>query len=169
MISVAENSNKFQKTRFWNKNSVEDVVALGPTAQATLVNIKFSNCINYSRNATGFRLVPQHYSMSLNQCQKHASSPLFIFFQPSNLLIFTLFQLLCTFPPSFHIFTSIITGCISSHSHITLSFSSYLAQMDKKFHCRKERNKISYHPFMMVPYLEDDLHSTLFSPMVSKL
>ncbi len=37
MISVAENSNKFQKTRFWNEKSVEDVVTLGPTAQATLV------------------------------------------------------------------------------------------------------------------------------------
>jgi hypothetical protein len=94
---------------------------------------------------------------------------LFIFFQPSNLLIFTLFQLLRTFPPSFHIFTSIITGCISSYSHITLSFSFYLAQMDEKFHPRKERNKISNHPFMMVPYLEHDLHSTFLFPMVSKL
>jgi hypothetical protein len=37
VISVAENSKKFQKTRFWNKKSVEDVVTLGPTAQATLV------------------------------------------------------------------------------------------------------------------------------------
>ncbi len=167
MISVAENSNKFQKTRFWKEISVEDAGSTWANGIGTLVNIKISNCINYSRNATGFRLVPQHHSMSLNQCQKHASSPLFIFFQPSNLLILTLFQLLCTFPASFHIFTSIITGCMSSHSHITLSFS--LAQMDKKFHCRKERNKISYHPFMMVPYLEHDLHSTFLFPMVSKL
>jgi hypothetical protein len=29
-----ENSNKFQKTRFWNEKSVEDVVTLGPMAQA---------------------------------------------------------------------------------------------------------------------------------------
>jgi len=38
-ISAAENSNKFQKTRFWKEKSVEDVVTLGPTAQATLVYI----------------------------------------------------------------------------------------------------------------------------------
>ncbi len=37
VIFVAENSNKFQKTRFWKEKSVEDVVTLGPTAQATLV------------------------------------------------------------------------------------------------------------------------------------
>jgi hypothetical protein len=40
VISAAENSNKFQKTRFWKEKSVEDVVTLGPTtAQATLVTI----------------------------------------------------------------------------------------------------------------------------------
>jgi hypothetical protein len=38
MISAAENSNKFQKTRFWKEKSFEeDVVTLGPTAHATLV------------------------------------------------------------------------------------------------------------------------------------
>ncbi len=37
MISTAENSNKFQKTRFWKEKSVEGVVTLGPTAKATLV------------------------------------------------------------------------------------------------------------------------------------
>jgi len=37
VISAAKNSNKLQKTRFWKKKSVEDVVTLGPTAQATLV------------------------------------------------------------------------------------------------------------------------------------
>ncbi len=39
VISVNENSNKFQKTRFWKKKSVEDVdeFTLGPAAQATLV------------------------------------------------------------------------------------------------------------------------------------
>ncbi len=37
VISAAENSNKFQKTRFWKEKSVKDVVTLGPTAQATLV------------------------------------------------------------------------------------------------------------------------------------
>jgi hypothetical protein len=29
VISVAENSNKFQKTRFWWEKSIEDVVTLG--------------------------------------------------------------------------------------------------------------------------------------------
>jgi len=37
MIYAAENSNKFQKTRFWKEKSVEDVVTLGPMAHATLV------------------------------------------------------------------------------------------------------------------------------------
>ncbi len=40
VISAAENSNKFQKTRFWKEKSVEDVVTLGRTAQATLVICK---------------------------------------------------------------------------------------------------------------------------------
>jgi hypothetical protein len=31
VISTAENSNKFPKTRFWKEKSVEDVVTLGPT------------------------------------------------------------------------------------------------------------------------------------------
>ncbi len=38
-ISITENSNKFQKTWFWKEKSVEDVVTLGPTAQATLVSV----------------------------------------------------------------------------------------------------------------------------------
>jgi hypothetical protein len=37
VICAAKNSNKLQKTRFWKKKSVEDVVTLGPRAQATLV------------------------------------------------------------------------------------------------------------------------------------
>jgi len=37
VISAAENSNKFPKTRFWKEKSVEDLVSLGPKAQATLV------------------------------------------------------------------------------------------------------------------------------------
>ncbi len=40
VISAAENSNKFQNIRFWKEKSVEDVVTLGPTAQATLVQMK---------------------------------------------------------------------------------------------------------------------------------
>jgi hypothetical protein len=39
VISTDENSNKFQKTRFWKEKSVEDMVSLGPSAQATLVII----------------------------------------------------------------------------------------------------------------------------------
>jgi hypothetical protein len=40
LISAAENSNKFQKTRFWKEKSVEDVVTLGPNGtQATLVGM----------------------------------------------------------------------------------------------------------------------------------
>jgi hypothetical protein len=39
VISAAENSNKFQNTRFWKEKSVEEVVTLGPTAHATLVMI----------------------------------------------------------------------------------------------------------------------------------
>jgi hypothetical protein len=37
VICAAENSNKFQKTRFWKEKSVEDVVTLGPTAQSHLL------------------------------------------------------------------------------------------------------------------------------------
>jgi len=40
VIFGVENSNKFQKTRFWKEKSVEAVVTLGPTVQATLVYIK---------------------------------------------------------------------------------------------------------------------------------
>jgi hypothetical protein len=38
-ISAAENSKKFQKTRFWEEKSVEDVGTLGPTSQAKLVSL----------------------------------------------------------------------------------------------------------------------------------
>jgi hypothetical protein len=37
MISTIENSNKFQKTRLWKEKSVENMVTLGPMAQAALV------------------------------------------------------------------------------------------------------------------------------------
>jgi len=37
MIFAAENSNKFQKSRFWREKSVEAMVTLGPRAQSTLV------------------------------------------------------------------------------------------------------------------------------------
>jgi hypothetical protein len=48
MSSTTENSNKFPKTRFWKEKSVEDVVQLGPTAQATLVSLIRSNYISPS-------------------------------------------------------------------------------------------------------------------------
>jgi hypothetical protein len=40
VISAAENSNKFQKTRPWKEKTVEDVVTLGKMAQATQVKFK---------------------------------------------------------------------------------------------------------------------------------
>jgi len=46
VTSTAENSNKFPKTRFWKEKSVEDVVTLGPTEQATLVRLEVK--FNYS-------------------------------------------------------------------------------------------------------------------------
>jgi hypothetical protein len=39
VIFAAENSNKFQKTRFWKEKSVEAAVSVGPTAHATLVPV----------------------------------------------------------------------------------------------------------------------------------
>jgi len=39
VISAAESPNKFPKTRFWKEKSVEKVVTLGPTAQATPVDV----------------------------------------------------------------------------------------------------------------------------------
>jgi hypothetical protein len=45
VISAAENSNKFQKTRFWKEKSVEDVVTLGPTAQTILVYMKHAQML----------------------------------------------------------------------------------------------------------------------------
>jgi hypothetical protein len=37
VIYAIENSNKFQKTRFWKEKSVEDVVTLGPITHATSI------------------------------------------------------------------------------------------------------------------------------------
>jgi len=41
MICAAENSNKFQKTRFWKENQLRRWVTLGPTTQATLVKVEW--------------------------------------------------------------------------------------------------------------------------------
>jgi hypothetical protein len=43
VISIAENSNKFPKNRFWNEKSVEDVVTLWSTTKATLVTNEMIN------------------------------------------------------------------------------------------------------------------------------
>jgi hypothetical protein len=40
VISAVENSNKFPKTKFWKEKSAEDMVTLGPTAQAMLAIMK---------------------------------------------------------------------------------------------------------------------------------
>jgi hypothetical protein len=45
VISAFDNSNKFQKTRFWKEKSVEGMVTLGPTTHATLVLMNW-NIIN---------------------------------------------------------------------------------------------------------------------------
>jgi len=41
VISAAENSNKFQKTRFWKEKSVEDKFTLEPKAHTTLVYYEY--------------------------------------------------------------------------------------------------------------------------------
>jgi hypothetical protein len=40
VIYAAENSNKFQNTRFWKEKSVEDKFTLGRRAQASLVIVE---------------------------------------------------------------------------------------------------------------------------------
>jgi hypothetical protein len=49
MTSTVENSNKFLKTRFWKEKSVENMVTLGPMAQATLaiLMIQRDNIMSY--------------------------------------------------------------------------------------------------------------------------
>ncbi len=46
MISAAENSNKFQETRFWKEKSVEDMVTLGPT----VLCMNKQNCLYIHEN-----------------------------------------------------------------------------------------------------------------------
>jgi len=45
VIYGAKTSNKFQKTRFWKEKSVEDVVTLGPMAQAILLDLNLETLI----------------------------------------------------------------------------------------------------------------------------
>jgi len=54
VISAAENSNKFQKTRFWKERSVHDMVTLGPTAQATLVQVNLMRGLTTKPYTTTF-------------------------------------------------------------------------------------------------------------------
>jgi hypothetical protein len=65
VISAAENSNKFQKTRFWKEKSVEDVVTLGPRAQATLVKTKKRK--HPAKLATKFEFIPKLAPLHLQQ------------------------------------------------------------------------------------------------------
>jgi predicted ATP-grasp superfamily ATP-dependent carboligase len=65
VISAAENSNKFPKTRFWKEKSVEDVVTLGPTAQATLVKTKKRK--HPTKLATEFEFIPKLAPQHLQQ------------------------------------------------------------------------------------------------------
>ncbi len=60
VISTAENSNKFQKTRFWKEKSVEDMVTVGPTAQATLVVVM----CQVKPEATSFTKIRTHVRQS---------------------------------------------------------------------------------------------------------
>jgi hypothetical protein len=60
VISAAENSNKFQKNRFWKEKSVENVITLMPTAYTTLLN---SN----PTNITGF----EAYCLGVFKCQNN--------------------------------------------------------------------------------------------------
>jgi hypothetical protein len=75
---TAENSNKFQKTRFWKEKSVEEVVTLEPTAQATIVlTITSSPCtsqivqisqwvaISQTKAPVGTHPPPHHKSLHL--------------------------------------------------------------------------------------------------------
>jgi hypothetical protein len=39
VISIVENSNKFQKTSFWREKIVKDVVTFGPMTHPTLVYV----------------------------------------------------------------------------------------------------------------------------------
>jgi hypothetical protein len=50
VISATEILYKFQKTRFWKEKSVEDVVTLGPRAQATIVDMIEYSLFDFSEN-----------------------------------------------------------------------------------------------------------------------
>ncbi len=75
VISATENSNKFQKTRFWKEKSLEDLVTLGPMVQATLVvfeskDVHTINCIMSLFKVGLFTLLDPHESTL--QTQAHS-------------------------------------------------------------------------------------------------
>ncbi len=60
VIFSAENSKKFQETRFWKEKSVENVITLGPSAQVTLVLYLWSNVICFVCHAEISRTTMLH-------------------------------------------------------------------------------------------------------------
>ncbi len=65
VVSATENSNIFQKIRFWKEKSVEDVVTLGPAAQPTLVKTKKRK--HPTKLATKFEFIPKLAPQHLQQ------------------------------------------------------------------------------------------------------
>jgi hypothetical protein len=60
VISATKNSNKFFKTRFWKEKSIEDMVTLGPKAQATLVTMKSASYIGLYIGKACFYYLPSN-------------------------------------------------------------------------------------------------------------
>jgi len=73
VISAAENSNKFQKTRFWKEKSVENVITIGPTAQATLVNMKQPKASSIDCPSRHIMYNPDTVSIWIMQTSQHSS------------------------------------------------------------------------------------------------
>jgi hypothetical protein len=57
VISAVENSNKFQKTRFWKEKSVKVVITRGPMAHATL-----SLLVTRCEASSSIRFSPAYYN-----------------------------------------------------------------------------------------------------------
>jgi hypothetical protein len=55
VISAAENSNKFSRTRFWKEKSVEDEVTIGTRVQARVISIDAKHMPIY-QTCTGFNI-----------------------------------------------------------------------------------------------------------------
>jgi hypothetical protein len=41
VIFTTQNSNKFQKPKFWKEKSIENVITFGPMAHAIVVSLKY--------------------------------------------------------------------------------------------------------------------------------